>query len=253
MRITALTACALLASSGAFAADAIVPYVPEPAPVVADTFSWNGGYVGLNAGYAWGKFKHNVETKRPEGKSPLPGTPESEIDYEILDAATYSSSPSGFIGGVQIGYNWQFDQFVFGLETDFQGGRLKDSVSGGVSPYTFNAETKIDWFGTARVRLGYVPTERLMIYATGGLAYAHVKSYMNYAGYESAVSKTKTGYTVGGGAEYAIDNHWSLKTEYLFTDLGKIDTLNAQRGYTKFSAETKANFHTVRVGLNYKF
>lgn len=253
MRITVLAACTVIASSGAYAADAIVPYVPEPAPVVADTFSWTGGYVGVNAGYAWGKFKHNVLAKQIVGKDYLPGTPESEKNYEIVDDATYSASPSGFVGGVQIGYNWQFDQFVFGLETDFQGGSLKGSVSGGVAPYTFNADTKIDWFGTARVRLGYVPTERLMIYATGGLAYAHVKSYMNYAGFESAVSKTKTGYTVGGGAEYAIDNHWSLKTEYLFTDLGKIDSMEVIRKRNAYSAETKANFHTVRIGLNYKF
>ncbi|MBX8827378.1 hypothetical protein [Ochrobactrum sp. SFR4] len=137
MKRIALAASVILASSSAYAADAIVPYVPEPAPVVADTFSWNGGYVGLNAGYAWGKFKHNVQTKRPEGKTPLPGTPESEIDYEILDEASYSTSPNGFIGGVQLGYNWQINQLVLGVETDFQGSSLKGSVSGGVAPYTF--------------------------------------------------------------------------------------------------------------------
>jgi outer membrane immunogenic protein len=133
-----------------------------------------------------------------------------------VDEATYSASPSGFVGGVQIGYNWQFDQFVASVEVDFQGGRLKGGVSGGAAPYTFNAETKVDWFGTVRARIGYSPVERLMVYATGGLAYGHVKSYMSYAGYESSVSKTKTGYTVGGDAKYAFDSNLSMKTEYFY-------------------------------------
>lgn len=253
MKRAALAISVILSSSTAYAADAIATYVPEPAPVVADTFSWTGGYIGVNAGYAWGKFKHNVQAKQIVGKDWLPGTPESEKNYEIVDEATYTASPSGFVGGVQVGYNWQFDQFVVGVETDFQGGSLKDSVSGGTAPYTFKAETKIDWFGTVRARIGYTPVERLMVYATGGLAYAHVKSHMNYAGFESSVSKTKTGYTVGGGAEYAFDNNWSLKTEYLYTDLGKIDALEVIRKRDAYSAETKVNFHTVRVGLNYKF
>ena len=251
MKAIALATCSVLISTGVHAADLTVAY--ETAPVVADGFSWTGGYIGVNVGYGWGDFEHSVQTKTPEGKSPLPGTPESEIAYRILDQATYNSSPDGFIGGAQLGYNWQFDQLVVGVEADFQGGNIKGSVSGGADSYGFNAESKIDWYGTARARLGYVPAERFLVYATGGLAYGHVESYMNYAGYESSVSTTKTGYTVGGGAEYAFDNNWSLKAEYLYTDLGEIDNLSAQRVYTKFSSETEASFQAVRLGLNYRF
>jgi outer membrane immunogenic protein len=252
MKAIALAACSALISTSVYAAD-LTAAAYEAAPVVADNYTWTGAYIGLNAGYGWGDFDHSVQAKGPEGKSPLPGTPESEIDYEILDQATYSSSPGGFVGGVQLGYNWQFAQFLVGVEADFQGANIKGSVSGGADPYGFNAESKIDWYGTARARVGYIPAERFLVYATGGLAYGHVESYMNYAGFESSVSTTKSGYTVGGGVEYAFHNNWSLKTEYLYTDLGKIDSLEGQRGYRKFSAETEASFQAIRIGLNYKF
>ena len=95
-----------------------------------------------------------------------------------------------------------------------------------------------------------------MVYATGGVAYGKVETYGsidifgNGVGFSS--SKTKVGYTVGAGAEYAINNNWTVKSEYLYTDLGKNkftlgnDDLNA-------NVEAKSAFHTVRVGLNYKF
>lgn len=251
MKKIALVTCLSLISTGAYAADLTVEY--EAAPVVVDEIKWTGAYIGLNGGYGWGDFESSVQTKRPEGKSPLPGTPESEIDYEILDQATHTASPDGFVGGVQLGYNWQFDQLLVGFEADFQGGNIKGTVSGGDAPYNFAADTKIDWYGTARARLGYILADRFLAYATGGLAYGHVESYMSYAGYDSYVSKTKAGYTVGAGTEYAFDSHWSLKAEYLYTDLGDIDSFDAQRGYTKFSAETEASFQTVRMGLNYRF
>lgn len=252
MRVIALAACSALISTSTYAAD--LPAAEyEATPVVADNFSWTGGYIGVNAGYGWGDFDHSVQAKAPEGKSPLPGTPESEIVYEILDQATYSSASDGFVGGVQLGYNWQLSQFLVGFEADFQGASINGSVSGGADPYGFYADSKIDWYGTVRARIGYVPAERFLIFATGGLAYGHVESYMNYAGYESSVSETKSGHAVGGGVEYAFDKNWSLKTEYLYTDLGTIDKLEAQRGYRKFSAETEASFQVVRLGLNYKF
>lgn len=251
MKAIALATGCVLISTAVNAADLTTAY--EAPPVVPESFSWTGGYIGVNAGYGWGDFEHSVQTKTPEGKDPLPGTPDSEIDYAILDQAKYSSSPGGFVGGAQLGYNWQVDRLLFGLEADFQGGNIKGSVSGGIDPYRFYADSRIDWFGTVRARLGYVPAERFLVYGTGGLAYGHVESYMNYAGYESSVSTTKTGYTVGGGAEYALNNKWSLKAEYLYTDFGTIDSLSAQRKYTKFSAETEASFQAIRLGLNYRF
>ena len=220
MKYTAIAAALLLSSTGAFAADAIV--YNEPAPVVADTFSWTGGYIGLNAGYAGGQNKLTTSA-----------------DVSAKDNA------SGFIGGVQAGYNWQFDRTIVGIETDFQGSGLKSDAELTIGGITRGAEAKINWFGTTRARLGYTPVDRFMVYATGGVAYGKVKASLG----DFSVSDTRVGYTVGAGAEYAVTNNVTLKTEYLYTDLGKLkfDATDA------VSAELKAPFHTVRVGVNYKF
>lgn len=227
MKYTALAAALLLSSTSAFAADAIV--YTEPAPVVvADTFSWTGGYIGLNAGYAGGQNKFNADN----------------APFSLKDNA------SGFIGGIQAGYNWQFDQTIVGIETDIQGGNLKSKFEADLGGSSFGIENKINWFGTTRVRLGYTPVDRFMVYATGGVAYGKIKASI-YDGIDTfSQSDTKVGYTVGAGAEYAITNNVTLKTEYLYTDLGK---LKIDDGAGVRLGEVKAPFHTVRVGVNYKF
>ena len=224
MKYTTLAAALLLSSTSAFAADAIVYNEPAPA-VVADTFSWTGGYIGLNAGYAGGKNKFN--------------------GYDNF-AVSAKDNASGFLGGIQAGYNWQFDQTIVGIETDFQGAGLKSKAEVFTGTSSFGAEAKVNWFGTTRVRLGYTPVDRFMVYATGGVAYGKIKA----SAFDFSQSDTKVGYTVGAGAEYAVTNNVTLKTEYLYTDLGKLklDDVNGVR-----FGEVKAPFHTVRVGVNYKF
>lgn len=228
MKYTTLAAALLLSSTSAFAADAIVYNEPAPA-VVADTFSWTGGYIGLNAGYAGGKNKFN--------------------GYDNF-AVSAKDNASGFLGGIQAGYNWQFDQTIVGIETDFQGGNLKSDAELSYNGQTAGAEAKINWFGTTRVRLGYTPVDRFMVYATGGVAYGKIKASAFDGATSFSQSDTKVGYTVGAGAEYAVTNNVTLKTEYLYTDLGKLklDDVNSVR-----FGEVKAPFHTVRVGVNYKF
>ncbi|WP_376709717.1 outer membrane protein [Pseudochrobactrum lubricantis] len=228
MKYTTLAAALLLSSTSAFAADAIVYNEPAPA-VVADTFSWTGGYIGLNAGYAGGKNKFN--------------------GYDNF-AVSAKDNASGFLGGIQAGYNWQFDQTIVGIETDFQGGNLKSDAEVTYGATTYGAEAKINWFGTTRVRLGYTPVDRFMVYATGGVAYGKIKASAFDGATSFSQSDTKVGYTVGAGAEYAVTNNVTLKTEYLYTDLGKLklDDVNGVR-----FGEVKAPFHTVRVGVNYKF
>ena len=223
MKYTTLAAALLLSSTSAFAADAIV--YNEPAPVaVVDTFSWTGGYVGVNAGYAGGKNKFNAY----------------DVDFSAKDNST------GFLGGIQAGYNWQFDQMIVGVETDIQGAGLKSDVEVG----GLGAEAKISWFGTTRARLGYTPVDRFMVYATGGVAYGKIKASAFNGTSSFSESDTRVGYTVGAGAEYALTNNVTLKSEYLYTDLGKLklDDVNGNR-----FGEVKAPFHTVRVGVNYKF
>ncbi|WP_105984946.1 MULTISPECIES: outer membrane protein Omp31 [unclassified Brucella] len=240
MKSVILASIAAMFATSAMAADVVVsePSAPTAAPV--DTFSWTGGYIGINAGYAGGKFKHPFSSFDKEDNEQVSGS---------LDVTA-----GGFVGGVQAGYNWQLDNgVVLGAETDFQGSSVTGSISAGASGLEGKAETKVEWFGTVRARLGYTATERLMVYGTGGLAYGKVKSAFNLGDDASALrtwsDKTKAGWTLGAGAEYAINNNWTLKSEYLYTDLGKRNLVDVDNSFL----ESKVNFHTVRVGLNYKF
>ncbi|TPL35997.1 outer membrane protein [Mesorhizobium sp. B2-4-6] len=213
MKQLLLATALVLATGTAYAADVL-----QEAPVAA-SYDWTGAYIGVNAGGGFGTFK----------LSPSGGGPGS-IDL----------SASGFLGGVQAGYNWQSGQMVYGVEADFQGSDVKGELSvGGPS-----IETKVDWFGTLRARIGFTPVDRFMVYGTGGLAYGHEK--ISAPGVD--LSKTKVGWTVGAGAEYAINTNWTLKSEYLYTDLGKATFTTGGSGI-----DVKVPFHTVRVGLNYKF
>ncbi|SFP55631.1 outer membrane immunogenic protein [Mesorhizobium sp. NFR06] len=216
MKQIILATALVLATGTAYAADVL-----QGAPVAA-SFDWTGAYIGVNAGGGFGTFKHEVT-----------GSPTS-IDV----------SSSGFLGGVQAGYNWQSGQVVYGVETDFQGADIKGDLS---FPVTL-LKTKVDWFGTLRARIGFTPVDRFMVYGTGGLAYGHFETEINNGAISG--SKTKAGWTVGAGAEYAINTNWTIKSEYLYTDLGKADVIDLGPPNT---LTDKIAFHTVRVGLNYKF
>lgn len=167
------------------------PPAPPPVPV----FSWTGWYAGVNAGASFGRAKTDfnmdpitVTTATLGPSAVIPGFGQSD-----------TSEPSGFIGGGQIGYNWQVSPiWVVGLEADFQGSLEKDSVTstrpfdvffaksiGSVAPLVpvatatgtsvTNYTTKIDWVGTVRARLGYVWGDgAVLTYVTGGLAYGKV-------------------------------------------------------------------------------
>jgi outer membrane immunogenic protein len=191
-----------------------------------------------------------------------------------------NTRPSGFIGGGQIGYNWQAGLYVWGVETDFQWANITGSttVTNSTQPsasrtdiVTAAGSQRIEWFGTLRGRLGWTPTPPLLIYATGGLAYGQVKTNVSFTGTDilfglpaggtSAVTRTDTraGWTVGGGAEWMFASQWSIKAEYLFYDLGtqSIDqTLLVSSGFDGFtSIHSDAHYRgsIVRGGVNFKF
>jgi outer membrane immunogenic protein len=197
--------------------------------------------------------------------------------------AQLNTRPGGFIGGGQIGYNWQAGLFVWGVETDFQGANISGSatVTNSTQPALFTTATvtaagsqKIDWFGTLRGRLGWTPTPPLLIYATGGLAYGRVKTDVSFTGFDSfttaggasAVTKneTRAGWTLGGGAEWMFASQWSIKAEYLFYDLGTVSTDQTLTsfflplpglpvGSTGIHSEAHYHGNIVRGGVNFKF
>ena len=202
---------ALVVAAPAFAADIAQPY-PTKAPVVAPVpvFSWTGFYLGANAGYAWGSSNGYAD------------------DLGI--------SPDGWVGGGQVGFNYQLgNNVVIGVEADLQGSGIKDTAYG--------FESKLDYFGTVRARVGYA-FDTVLPYVTGGFAYGNVK--INNELLDWSESTTQTGWTIGAGVEYAFLPNWTVKAEYLYVDLG-------DDYYDNLGANAGINLNIARVGLNYKF
>jgi outer membrane immunogenic protein len=229
------------------------PYRPSPAPPPV-YYSWTGFYAGLNAGYHWSNS--SVDTVGTPGPFYAPDTFDPSSDFAAQLATTsLKAKNNGFIGGGQIGYNWQFSpNWVAGLEADIQGlahHNGTDSITSGPTVLppccgfvftdtfvsTTSVEKRVDWLGTARARLGFLATPSLLVYGTGGLAYGEVKAStaisqtvtcvygcpgftVNY-GSTGSFSETRAGWTVGGGLEWMFAPHWTVKAEYLYYDLGK--------------------------------
>jgi outer membrane immunogenic protein len=189
---------------------------PPQAPVyVAPPFSWTGFYAGINGGYGWGRSNFSAPF------------------------ATGNFDTSGGLVGGTLGYNYQVNQIVFGIEGDVDASWIDGSaVCGGLT-----CRTRNNWLGTARGRIGYA-FDRFLPYVTGGVAFGDIKT--NVAGFGSG-NDTKAGWTVGGGLEYALTGPWSAKVEYLHVDLGRGGTIPG----TAADADFKADI--VRAGLNYRF
>jgi outer membrane immunogenic protein len=206
-----------------FAAD--LPRPSYKAPIYSvPGFSWTGFYAGINAGYGWAK---------------------SDWSSAIT---TGSTKPKGVLAGLTLGYNLQTGSWVWGLEGDIDYSGMKGSDASGTGACAApGCETKNTWFGTARGRLGYAGWDRWLPYITGGAAFGDVK--MTSAATTSE-TKTKFGYTLGAGVEYALMTNWSAKIEYLYADLGKSTCAAATCGVDT-DVTYKANL--VRVGLNYRF
>jgi outer membrane immunogenic protein len=238
-----LIGCVALAavSTSALAAD-VSPVFKAPPPG-AVPYAWTGLYGGVNAGYSWGRAPY---TKTESGAAVTSNTLE----------------PESFIGGGQFGYNFQSGSIVYGIEADIAwrgGSDARTLLAPSGLATTFRDEQ--NWSGTLRPRVG-VAADNWLFYGTGGLAFGSVKhGYTEtLAGASRTVtdSSTQTGWTAGGGIEYATSNRWSLGLEYLYQDLGK--TTLAQPGQTIGAATfapSATSFddrsHMVRAKLNVKF
>lgn len=213
------SAAVLVAAGAASAADVVRP---APARVIAapvPAFSWTGFYVGVHGGGGWAE---SVSDNTP-------------ADFDL----------SGPFIGAQVGFNWQMSALVLGLEADaswsgIHGVRVTSGPGG-------TTTQDIDWFGTVRGRLGFA-MGTWMPYVTGGWAWGQGTRNNSTVGGVTA-SANHSGWTAGGGIEWAMTNHWTTKLEYKYIDLGS--------SFYNYPVGTDTNVditvHTVLLGINYKF
>lgn len=250
---TAALCSSLFIAGSALAAD--LPMAAPPLPAMP-AYNWTGLYVGLNAGYAI-------------NNSNIKNTDVIYYGSSIFPLDTYRKSKDGsFTGGIQFGYNYQMDNIVVGIETDFNYAGLENKIDYGYAvpgSGTVTVKNELNWFGTLRGRAGFVASDRFLAYATGGLAYGNTKAKMTYNDINAVLtgskSKTRFGWTVGAGLEYALTDNISVKGEYSYVSLGKQKsswaptTINASGSldYHAMHTTSNNNFHVVRMGVNYKF
>jgi outer membrane immunogenic protein len=275
--LTIAAFAAALSAGSAIAADLPSKGLPMP-PLPPEPPMWSGFYVGLNLGATLGVSPLSTSAV------PLAAAPTWGSEVALSAALATSKFPlddARFIGGGQVGYNFQLaPSWVVGVEADIQG--VADSSNAGVAfgagaPAAFPGEriistvraTKtLDYFGTARGRVGFLATPTLLLYATGGFAYGGVGSstaivqenapFVPGFGSAGRYSDTRVGWTVGGGLEWLFAPKWSLKLEYLYYDLGRVtyglSGLSFPGAYiSAVAASTRFDGHVARAGLNYHF
>ncbi|HEX3502336.1 MAG TPA: outer membrane protein [Xanthobacteraceae bacterium] len=212
----------LMALTGTAAAADLGRPAPAPyykAPPAFVPYSWTGFYVGINGGGAWGSSNWDLNGGR--------------------------NISGGLVGGT-VGYNYQFGQAVFGVEGDIDWADINGTSSTATCP--LGCKTSDSWLATVRGRLGYA-ADRFMPFVTGGLAVGDIRAQS--PGFATQ-SNTNAGWTLGGGLEAALTQNWTVKAEYLYVDLGKMNCgLNCGGGLTNDNVSFHSNI--LRAGLNYKF
>jgi len=259
-----IAAMASMVATSAVAADLPAKVYTKAPPPVVEVYNWTGFYIGGNVGYSWGRSSDDSTLTNGAGT--------------VLLANSSAVNLDGVIGGGQVGYNWQVQNWVWGLEADIQGADEKGSRSftcpTGVCSPPFGVvavfpgpavnvspmDQKIEWFGTVRGRAGILAVPTVLLYATGGLAYGEVRTAetVGTAAASTAFANTDTrvGWTVGAGIEGAIGGNWTAKLEYLYMDLGKTSgsfstTLAAFGGGTLTSSySSRITDNILRVGVN---
>jgi outer membrane immunogenic protein len=211
-------------------------------------YDWSGFYFGLNAGAAFNNSEIDNNLRYTGDGVDLGGDPDPEITASEINEilGDFDSELGGddavFTGGAMLGYNWQHESLVLGIEADINYVGFSEEQSRDFNDIDFpliNTDEEINgssdlsfdanWFGTIRGRLGFA-ADNLLFYGTGGLAYGHMEASAEVevsdidetVSYEASTDTTNWGWTVGAGMEYGIDN-WSVGVEYLFVDLGSAE------------------------------
>ena len=210
--ITLGLAAVMFASTSAVSEAADAPrgpaYRPPPPPI--PFYNWTGFYAGAHLGVGW-----------------------SDDDG--------GGNSSGFLGGGQVGFNYQINQWVLGLEADIAGTTIGDSVSVAVPGAVVTGSGSLDWVSTLAPRIGYA-FDRWLVYGKFGGAWAHGSGSVSVNGIQVvSVDQTVSGWVLGVGTEYALRDNWTAKIEYNMMDFGSDGPF----------ADNK--FHVFKAGLNYRF
>lgn len=227
------------------------------APRVSPVWSWTGFYLGGHVGAGWGTTESTLES------IVAPGFPAVGIGFPVAQ-----NNRSGFLGGGQVGYNYQSGWAVFGIQGDIAGLSVK-----GTTPciIALSCTANSDWLATATGRFGGLVTDKTLIYAKGGAAWLHTKHSVSipalglggFGGLgigSASVQTTSVGWLLGMGAEYAFSPNWSAFLEYNYMEF---DTKNAAldlaalgglgAGAVTGNVGFKNKLSIAKVGVNYKF
>jgi outer membrane immunogenic protein len=226
--LAAAVAAPTITGGTAFAADLSQPYVAPPATPAPQT--WTGLYLGVHGGYGWGT---------------------ASAAYANSGLTPAQLSPDGWLGGAQIGYNYQFSSgWVAGIEGDYTASsQYANQFSSGNGGGNVTIGQSIDWLSTLRLRLGY-SMGRWLPYVTGGVAFGG-GTRTEQGNFPGSDSRAHTGWAAGVGAEYALTKNWSVRGEYRYYDLGTQNYDIPGPGGQGTDVHLKSS--VVLVGLNYKF
>lgn len=224
---------AAIAALPAAAAD-----MPMKAPVYRGgpvvSYNWTGFYVGGHLGGAWGQTDYFTNIAGPN---------------------TTNADPDGFIGGGQVGFNYQVGAWVFGVEGDWSWTNLRGSGPEPTSPPAGGIlKSDANWFATAAGRFGYA-SGRWLLYVKGGAAWMNVDHAFSNIGppaFTASATKTHSGWTVGTGLEWAFADTWSAKFEYNYLDFGN-DSVVLTGGPVPITVGVDQQVHAVKLGLNYRW
>ncbi len=229
---TGLAASALVASVPAWAADLPQPAPPPQAPVayvpvVAPVYNWGGIYIGINGGYGFGSASWT---------NPNFGT-------------SGNLNATGGIVGVTLGFNYQMNAFVFGVEGDFDWSFINGSTANSFCNATGTCQTGNTWLSTLRGRAGWA-VDRVLFYGTAGGVFANEQLTANGV----TGTKTQAGWTAGAGVEAAFADNWTAKIEYLYADLGtRTCTTVCESPAHPLPVSLSLTDNLIRAGVNYKF
>jgi outer membrane immunogenic protein len=236
-----------LTGSAALAAD--LPMRAPPPVYTPPPYSWTGLYLGGQIGYAWDNDRANINRFIP---------PVGRFPGAFL-SVPFSDNPQGVIGGAHIGYNLQINQWLLGFEGTVDGTSISKTVGTFGVTDSFHAPVQ----GSIRARAG-VAFDRVLLYVTGGAAFTGIKNSYTATTLVGGVplflneqiSKTRAGWTVGAGLEYAVTNNWSVRAEYRYSDFGRTPDYPFAAFVPAggaFSVQHHLTQNQVQVGFSYKF